>query len=146
MNDAIDQFRLVAENFSGTVNGNISAYMLGGILCQQGRYDEAITWYESVDKGTKAGFVGAQAYEGLATCYELKKDTAKALSYLEKALKDERLTYRHGALRWKAALLYRATDTTKAIALCDAIISDTLASTQHQNAAYLKGLLNGKTE
>jgi hypothetical protein len=146
LTDAIDQFRSVAENFRGTVNGTISAYMLGSILCAQGRYDEAITWYEAVGKGPNAGFVNAQTFEGLATCYEMKKDTAKALSYIEKALADERISYRHAALRWKAALLYRATDTAKAIALCDAIINDTLAATQHQNAAFLKGLLGATTE
>lgn len=145
MTDAIDQFRTVAESYRGSVTGTMSAYMLGSILYQQGRYDEAITWYDAVNKGANIGFVNAQAYEGLAACYEVKKDTAAALKNIEKALADERISYRHGALRWKAALLSRANDTGRAIALCDAIISDTLATEQHQNAEFLKALLSAGT-
>ncbi|MBN1760152.1 MAG: tetratricopeptide repeat protein, partial [Chitinispirillaceae bacterium] len=145
LGDAIDQFRAVAEKYRSTVTGTISAYMLGSILNQQGRYDEAITWYEAVGKGTNAGFVNAQAWEGLATAYEMKNDTAAALKYLEKALTDDRIAYRHAELRWKAALLYRASDTAKAIALCDNILNDTLATAQHQNAEFLKAMLGGGT-
>lgn len=142
--EAIDQFRTVAEKYSGTVTGTISAYMLGSILTQQGQYDEAISWYKAVAKGTNAGFVNAQASEGLATCYEMKKDTAAAIAQLEKAIADDRISYRRAELRWKAALLYRASDTAKAIALCDKILSDTLATAQHQNAEFLRATLGGK--
>jgi hypothetical protein len=145
MTDAIDQFRAVAENYRGSVTGTMSAYMLGSILYQQGRYDEAITWYEAVNKGANVGFVNAQAYEGLAACYEVKKDTAAALENINKALADDRISYRHGALRWKAALLSRNKDVKKAITLCEAIISDTLATEQHQNAEFLKAFLKAES-
>lgn len=144
MTEAIDQFRVVAENYRGSVTGTMSAYMLGSILYQQGRYDEAITWYEAVNKGANVGFINAQAYEGLAACYEVKKDTAAALENIDKALADDRISYRHGALRWKAALLSRTGDAGKAISLCEAIISDTLATEQHQNAEFLKALLSAE--
>ena len=143
--DAIDQFRSVAENFRGSVTGTTSAYMLGSILFQQGRYDEAITWYEAVNKSGTAGFIGAQAYEGLAACYEVRKDTANAIKYLDKAIADDRIAHRHGALRFKKALLTRNSSPDQALVLCDAIISDTLANGQHQDAEFLKALLISTT-
>ncbi len=143
--DAIDQFRLVAENYRGSVPGTMGAYMLGSILYQQGRYDEAITWYEAANKGKDAGFINAQAYEGLAACYEIKADTAAAIRNLEKALADDKINYRHNAIRWKIALLTRETDTMRSKKMCEEIIADTLAQEYRQNAEYLKATFANKT-
>ena len=139
--DAIDQFRLTSETFKGTITGTTSAYMLGSILFQQKQLDEAITWYESVINGHDAGFVTGQAFEGLASCYELKKDTASALKYFESALNDGRIDYRRNALRWKIALLSRKSDVTRAKKLCEEIIADTLAQDYRLNAEYLLATL-----
>lgn len=143
--EAIDQFRMVAENFKGSVPGTMSACMLGGILLQQGRVDEAITWYESVGKGVKAGFVNGQALEGLASCYEAKGDTAAAVRNLENALTDERISFRRNAIRWKIALLSQSKDATRAQKLCEEIIADTLGQDYRQNAEYLKAAIKGKS-
>lgn len=142
--DAIDKFRMVSENYRGTVTASMSAYMLGSILYQQGKYDEAITWFESVARGKGAGFVNAQSYEGLAACYELKADTAAALLNLEKALSDDRIAYRRNAIRWKMAILNRASSPERAIKLCDEIIADTLGREHRSDAEFLKAMLNNK--
>ncbi len=143
--DAIDQFRMVSETYKGTVTGTMSAYMLGGILAQQGRYDEAITWYESAVKGKNAGFIAAQAYEGLAACYDAKQDTVSALRNLEKALLDDRMEHRRNAVRWKIALLSREADVNRSKKMCEEIIADSLGQDYRQNAEYLKATLIGKT-
>jgi hypothetical protein len=145
MTEAIDQFRQVAENYKGSVSGTMSAFMLGGILLQQGRIDEAITWYQTVEKGTGAGFINGQALEGLATCYEMKGDTAAALRNLEKALTDNRITFRRNAIRWKIALLSQSNNAERAVNLCNEIIADTLAQEYRQDAEYLKAALQGKS-
>ncbi|MBN1577822.1 MAG: tetratricopeptide repeat protein [Chitinispirillaceae bacterium] len=143
--DAIDQFRSIAENYRRSVPGTMSAYMLGSILYQQGRYDEAITWYDAVNKGANIGFINAQAYEGLAACYELKEDTAAAIKNLEMVLADDRVAYRHNAARWKIALLTRTTDFMRAKKLCEEIIADTTAQEYRQNAEFLKATLINTT-
>ena len=139
--DAIDQFRMTAENYKGTVTGALSAYMLGSVLNQQGRYEEAITWYESALKNRAIGFIGAQAYEGLAASYEMLKDTATALENLEKALTDDRIEFRRNAIRWKIALLNRKIDVARTKKLCEEIIADTLAQDYKLNAEYLMATL-----
>lgn len=142
--DAIDKFRLVAENYRGTVSSITSAYMLGGILYQQGKYDEAIQWYETAGKSSKGGFISSQASEGLALCYEMKGDVSKAVAILEKALNNEKLSYRKNALRWKLALLLRASDNNRAKVLCNEILADTLGQEYRANAEFLKTTLSEK--
>jgi len=142
--EAIDKFRMVSESYRGTVTATMGAYMLGSILYQQGKYDEAITWFESVTRSVGAGFINAQSYEGLAACYELKADTAAALGNLEKALADDRISYRRNAIRWKMALLTRAGSAERAIKLCDEIIADTLSREYRADAEFLKAMLNNK--
>ena len=145
LTEAVDQFRTVAENSRRSVAGTMSAYMLGSILYQQGRYDEAITWYEAVNKGANVGFINAQAYEGLAACYEVKADTTAAIKNLELALDDERASYRRNALRWKMALLSRSSDMVRAKKICEEIISDTTAQEYWHDAEFLKATLINKT-
>jgi hypothetical protein len=142
--DAIDKFRLVAENYRGTVSSVMSAYMIGGILFQQDKYNEAIQWYETAAKSSKGGFISAQASEGLALCYEMKGDVPTAAATLEKALNNEKLSYRKNALRWKLALLVRASDTNRAKVLCDEILADTLGQEYRANAEFLKAMLSAK--
>ncbi|MBN1307441.1 MAG: tetratricopeptide repeat protein [Chitinispirillaceae bacterium] len=143
--DAVDQFRIVTENYRRSVPATMSAYMLGSILYQQGRYDEAITWYEAVQKGASAGFINAQAYEGLAACYEIKADTVAAVKNLEMVLSDDRVRHRHNAARWKIALLTRTSDFMRAKKLCDEIIADSTAQEYRQNAEFLKATLINNT-
>lgn len=134
---AIEQFKIVTDNYGTTVQAVFSSYMLGNILFGQKRYDEAITWFENAISSKKAsGFVGAQAFEGLALCYEAKGDNAAAVKYLENALNDDRISFRHGAIRWKLALLSKS-DVPKVRKLCTEIINDTTATDLHQKAENL---------
>jgi Tfp pilus assembly protein PilF len=133
---------MVSENYKGSNTGTMSAYMLGSILCQQFRYNEAITWYETVTKSKNIGFMSAAAYEGLGVCYEALKDTGLALDNYEKALNDKRLGYRKNALRWKIALLTRNSDMTRSKAMCNEIIADTMAQDYRLNAEFLMAMLS----
>ena len=135
---SIDLFRIVADNYRNTPQGYQSAYMLGTILFDSDKYDEAQTWYTEASKGgDKADFIAGQALEGIALCYEAKGDIQSALTYLEKALNDNRVKYRHNAIKWKIALLNKSTDVDRTKAICKELVSDTLASEFHQNAENL---------
>ncbi|NLW29964.1 MAG: tetratricopeptide repeat protein [Fibrobacter sp.] len=139
--EAIEQFKIVVTNYGSTSQSVLSSYMLANILFEQGRYDEAITWYESaVSTKNFSGFVGAQAFEGLASCYEAKGDNSSAVKYLEKALNDERISYRHSAIRWKIALLSKS-DTSKVRQLCQEIINDSSATDYHHKAENLLAMM-----
>lgn len=141
MSVAIDQFKGVAAKYRGSVSGTMSAFMLAGIYHSQNKLDDAITWYDAVIKGANIGFVNAQAHEGLASCYEAKSDNSNAIIHLEKALTNEHLQFRAGALRWKLALLKKESDPKAALKLCDEVLSDTLARDLTGEVRYLKALL-----
>lgn len=140
---AIDGFRVVAENHHGTSQGIMSAHMLGGIFFGMGRYDEAIQWFEmAVNAKGDLGFIGAETQEGLASCYEAKGKLPRALEYFEKALRDDRIIYRHAAIRWKMALVnQKLNDAVRAKALCREIMSDTAAAEYRQRAENLLAAL-----
>jgi tetratricopeptide (TPR) repeat protein len=140
---AIEDFRIVADNQRNTPAGAESALMLGSIFFNMGRYDEAIPWFETaVARKGEPEFVAGEALEGLAGCYEAKGDIPRALDYLEKALRDERVRYRHAAIRWKMALLnQKIKGTERAKSLCREILSDTTAADYRQRAENLLAVL-----
>jgi tetratricopeptide (TPR) repeat protein len=136
---AIEEFRIVADNHRNTPQGAESAQMLGSTFLNMGRYDDAIKWFE-IASGAKneLGFVVGGALEGLANCYEAKGDIPKALTFLEKALHDDQLKYRHTAIRWKMALLnQKINNGVRAQGLCREILSDTSATDYRQRAENL---------
>ena len=143
MEKAVDEFRIVAESYPATAPGAESAMMLGSIFFNMSRYDEAIQWFEKAETaGASVGFVSGEAREGLASCYEAKEDIPRALEYLEKALRDDNVRYRHAAIRWKMALLSRRADNAaRAKALCRDILSDTAAADYRQRAENLLAAL-----
>jgi tetratricopeptide (TPR) repeat protein len=140
---AVEDFRIVADNHRTTSPGVMSALMLGGIFSNMGRYDEAIQWFEAAgSKKSGPGFVGAEALEGCANCYEAKGDIPKALEYLGKALRDDRNRYRHAAIRWKMALLNeKIKDVVHAKTFCREILSDTTATDYRKPAENLLAVL-----
>ena len=142
MAKAAEEFRIISENHSSSPQATFSAFMLGKILMDEGKYDEAITWFENAISGKEtAGFVSGQALEGLAACYEAKGDIKSANEFMEKALKDARIQYRHAAIRWKMALLNTSADSEKSKKLCQEIIADTTANEYHQKAENLLAVL-----
>jgi tetratricopeptide (TPR) repeat protein len=129
LSKAVDAFKTVADNFKGSPQATYSAYLIGHIFLKQQRYDEAITWFNAAaSKNSRTDFVGASALEGLATCYEAKGNSEEALTYLKKALQDDRLRYRSPAIAWKSALICK--DLKKigdAKSYCQKIIADTVS-------------------
>lgn len=148
MDKALTAFSEVANNYRQTPHGVMSAFMMGSIYMHQDNYDQAINWFETAVSDKKdAGFVGAQALEGLAAAYEAKGDVSSAMKYLQKALDDERLKFRHSAIRWKMALLNRENNAELSRTLCEKLISDTLAAEYHQRAENLLAVLKlGKAD
>jgi tetratricopeptide (TPR) repeat protein len=140
---AVENFRIVADNHRNTPQGTMSSIMLGSIFLSMGRHDDAIKWFEvAAPKKGELGFLGAQAFEGLAAAFEAKGDVPKALEYLEKALRDDRAKYRHAAVRWKMALLnQKIKNAGRAETLCREILSDTTASDYRQQAENLLAVL-----
>jgi TolA-binding protein len=126
---AVDAFRAVIDNNKNSPQASYSAFVLGNLFLQQGKFDEAITWFKDAQsKNARTGFVGADALEGLAACYEAKGNREEALNYLQKALEDQRVRSRFPELAWKAALLCK--DLGKlgdAKRFCEQIVSDTVA-------------------
>jgi tetratricopeptide (TPR) repeat protein len=138
MNKAIELFSTVADNNKSAPHGAYSAYLIGTIYLSQDKYDQAIEWLKQVPSRRDAGFVAGAALEALATAYEGKGDMANALLYNQKALSDKRVSYRHGAIRWKMALLNdQLKQYDKVQAQCQNIISDTLAAEYHSRARQL---------
>jgi len=139
---AISQFTAVAQNYRGSISGSMASYMLANILYTQGRYDEAIDWYNTVLSGPDIGFMTVEANEGISACYESKNDIGSAVKYLEKAIANEKAAFRYSALRWKLALLTKDSDPAKAVTLCNEIIADSLANDYRQEARYLKTMIS----
>lgn len=138
---AVEALRTVVDNSKNTPQSVYSAYLLGSVLLRQGKYDEAITWFNSAVSGSsKAGFVAADAQEGLAGCFEAKGSRDQALACLSKAVADPRIGYRRATIAWKAALLCREmARTSEAEGYCKTIETDTTAdaSIYKQNAENL---------
>ena len=141
MGEATENLKIVAEKYPHSPQGLQSAYLLGGILFEQGKFDDSKKFFEMASKEHKE-FLGAQALEGLAACYEAKGDVPSSIKFLEKALADDRIVYRHGAIRWKMALLKKSSDITQTKKLCNEIIADSTASEYHQPAENLLAVID----
>ncbi|MBD3344112.1 MAG: tetratricopeptide repeat protein [Chitinivibrionales bacterium] len=143
---AIEALALVTENHGNTPQAAYAAYLLGHILREQDRYDEAINWFEMAKNKSKGkSFITGGALEATATCYESMGELDKAVSYFEKALQEEHYGYRAPALRWKLALINKSLNNhDKAVALCNEIVSDTSAVELKQDAENLLIELNTK--
>jgi tetratricopeptide (TPR) repeat protein len=142
---AVEHFRIVADNHRSTPQGVMSAHMLGGLFLSMQRFDDAIKWFEVAAKGAKneLGFIAGSANEALGSCYEGKGDLPMALEYYEKAVNDNRVAYRHGAIRWKMALLCAKMDKPqRARTLCNEIIADTTAVQYRSNAENMIAALD----
>ena len=140
---AVEQFGIVSDNYKNTPEGAMSALMLGSIYFNVGRYDEAITWFETAaSRKTIADFINGEAQEGIAGCYEAKGDIPKAIGYYQQALDDGHYTYRRAAITWKLALLNRQMNNgERAKTLCQQIISDSTATDYRHRAENLLAVL-----
>jgi predicted negative regulator of RcsB-dependent stress response len=134
--NAIENFKAVAEKYKNTPQAYQSAYLLGNIYYEQGKYDDAKKAFEMASK-ENATFIGGAATEALAACYEALNDNVSAKKTLEKALSNQNIAYRFSAIKWKLALLNKGSDAASAKKLCQEIISDTSARDYHADAENL---------
>ncbi len=144
---AVEQFGIVADNYKSTPESAMSAYMLGSIYFNVGRFDEAITWFETAaSRKTAADFISGESLEGIAGCYEAKGDLPKAIGYYQQALDDSRIKYRFAAISWKLALLnQKMNNGERAKTLCQQIIADSAASDYRQRAENLLAVLEASS-
>ncbi|MBD3240490.1 MAG: tetratricopeptide repeat protein [Chitinivibrionales bacterium] len=139
---AVDLFTETANEHKGTPHAAYGALMLGSHLLEQGRYEEALAWYEDASESRNSGFVAAAALEGIAAAHEGLGDFQQAQQYLRRALEDNRLDFRKPTLRWKLALVNRKlNETDEAVELCEDIVSDSLAMPYHQKARNMLAAL-----
>jgi tetratricopeptide (TPR) repeat protein len=126
---AVEAFRSVVDNNKNSPQAVYSAFVLGDVFLQQGKLDEAISWFKQAEsKSSQTGFIGADALEGLAACYEAKGNREEALACLNKALEDQRIRSRFPELSWKAALLSKDLGRlADAKSYCEKIMADTAA-------------------
>jgi tetratricopeptide (TPR) repeat protein len=124
---AVEALRSVIDNNKNSPQASYSAFVLGNLYLQQGSFDEAINWFKQAEsKSDKTGFVGADAQEGLAACYEAKGNREEALNCLKNALDDQRIRSRFPELAWKAALISRDLGKlAEAKHFCEQIVADT---------------------
>lgn len=139
MAKAQENLKIVADKFPGSAQGMQSAFLLAGLYLDSAKYDDAEKYYKISSKEKE--FIGAQSYEGLGACYEAKGNVSAAIESYNKALANQNVAYRYGAIRWKIALLQKDTNKDKAIDLCKQIVADTNAVEYHQKAENLLAVI-----
>lgn len=78
-------YKKVADEFGGTVGGNLAALSAGEALYEEGKYEEAIKYLKEFDgKGDEAIEAGATCMIG--DCYVNLKKYDEAISYFDKAI------------------------------------------------------------
>lgn len=136
---AVDAFSTIAENYGNSPQGGYAAYLLGTILVEEQRYDEATRWLEMA--GSRLGtdnVVKGLAFEELGTIYERTGDLAKASEYLTKSLSLNAVDYRWPSIRWKLALLHQKQGNSQNVEeLCQTILGDTTAVAYKDKAENL---------
>jgi tetratricopeptide (TPR) repeat protein len=79
----ITGLKAIVENGSGSTAGETARFYLANAYYFTGQYEDALTQYDKYSGGSP--MLKAAAYAGLAGCYEVKKDFAKAASAYERA-------------------------------------------------------------
>ena len=77
-------FEYIAENYSGTLTGNLAKYYLGVIYKEKGDYDLAIEYFKSAK--VEDNVLGAIALGNLGDIYVDLGEYQEALSYFNKAI------------------------------------------------------------
>lgn len=78
-------YKKVADEFGGSVGGNLAALAAGEALYEEGKYEEAIKYLKEFDgKGDEAIQAGATCMIG--DCYVNLKKYDEAISYFDKAI------------------------------------------------------------
>lgn len=83
---AQEKFKMVTDNYWGTIFANRSTYMLANISYKQGNLNEALEKFQTFVSGKYDEFFTPSAYEGIGQCYEQKGDLEKAIENYEIAV------------------------------------------------------------
>ncbi len=136
---AVEALSQVSENYGNTPHGAYAAYLLGTILVEEKRHDEAQRWFEMASSRARDGnVVKGLALEELGTVFERAGNLEKATESLRKALELEVVEYRWPAIRWKLALINQKQGNEKeAQEICQALVNDTLAVAYKDKAENL---------
>ncbi len=144
---AVELLTEAANEHEGAPHAAYSALILGSHMLEEGRYEEALAWYEQASESGNSGFVAAAALEGISAAHEGLGDYEQARRYLRRALDDKRLDFHAPTLRWKLALVNRElNETGEALELCEDIVSDSLAMPYHQKAKNMLAALKAGEE
>jgi tetratricopeptide (TPR) repeat protein len=73
----------IADTYGGTHSGDLAKFYLANAYYNQGRYDEALPYFD--DFSTGYSILRSSALAGVAACYEAKGDAKRAAEYFEKA-------------------------------------------------------------
>ncbi len=139
MDEAIENFSTVLENYANTPQAAYSALMLGRITLERENYDQAIGYLEqAAQKKSNTGFVDGEALVALGTAYEAQGDSKKAVEYFQQALNNPDIAFRYPAVRWKMALAYKQIgNTVQSRQALEQIVSDTTAGEYEKKAKNL---------
>lgn len=83
---AQEKFKMVADEYWGTIFANRSTYMLADISYKQGNLDDALLKFQAFVNGKYDEFFTPSAYEGIGQCYEQEGDLEKAVENYEIAV------------------------------------------------------------
>ncbi len=74
----------IVDNYGSSSSGELARFYLANAYYNLGQYDDALKQYE--DFSSSDPLLAASANAGIAACYEVKKDFAKAADYYSKAM------------------------------------------------------------
>lgn len=136
----ISGFRHIADEYSGTQQGEIAKVYAGNALYYAGKYDEALEYYE--DYSGNDPLFASTALAGEAAIHEVRGDIEKAASLFEEAAKKtvenpmNAYYYLHAALNYN-----KAGNENKARTLYKKLKSDYKTAQETRDAEkYLSGL------
>ena len=116
-------FKSIADNYSGTEQGEIAKVFLADCYSYLGNYDEALKYYEDYSGNSK--LYKATALAGEAACYAAKGDNEKAASLFEKAANVDENNIHNSNYLLRAGINYMdAGNSGKAAELFETIKSD----------------------
>lgn len=136
----IKGFKYIADEYSGTDQGEIAKVYAGNALYYSGNFDDALNYYEDYSGDDK--LFEATAAAGEAAVHEVKGDFEEAASKYEKAAKISEVNPMAPYYYLHAAINYRKTgNETKASALYKVLKEDYKTAQETRDAEkYLAGL------
>lgn len=102
----------IASEYSVSPSGNLAHYYLGVAYMKQKQYEKAIESFKSYD--AKDMITGAIAYGAIGDAYMELKNTDEAISYYEKAAKENINNFSTPLMLMKLAMAYEVKNDYKA--------------------------------